>query len=101
MSLSDAHLSSVSDIMRALDWKLHYEQQRADADARQAWEQTRLLAAYSISPYSKKKLSKMSDLFKFQWEVDEERPGEKMTLEQRTALLAKLDKTIDQNGERH
>lgn len=100
MSLSDAQLSSVSDIMRALDWKLHYEQQRADAEARQSWEQTRLLAAYVISPYSKKKLSKMSDLFKFHWE-ETERPGEKMTAEERKNLLAKLDKTLDANGERH
>lgn len=98
MSVHDAMLLSVSDIMLAMSWKLYYKQQDEEMKQRQDWERTRLLAAYMISPYSKKKISKLSDLFKFEWEVGE-RPGDKLSEEQRRILLQKLDQTLAKNGE--
>ena len=54
--------------MLALSWKQHYDTQLIEAQLKSNWEQTRLLAAYSIAPYSKQKIKDLKQFIPFDWD---------------------------------
>jgi hypothetical protein len=68
ISLDDLSLLSVADVLNALKWRQYYDTKTSEGKIRNDWEQTRLLAAYVISPYRKERLENVSDLFPFEWD---------------------------------
>ena len=68
ISLDDLFLLSVADVLLALKWRQYYDAKMNEGKIRNDWEQTRLLAAYTISPYRKARLENVSDLFPFEWD---------------------------------
>lgn len=93
MSLSDLHLLSVADVLLALKWKQHYDSELNESLLRNGWEQTRLLAAYVVSPYMKQKLDNVSDLFPFDW--DQEKKGySEEDLEKMAEVRRKMDAQV-------
>lgn len=92
ISLADLDLLAPADVLLALSWKRHYDEQLFEADYRNTWEQTRLLAAYTIAPHSKNKIKNLRELFPLDWDektVKVETPEER---EKRLAMFAKWDK---------
>jgi len=70
--------------------------ERLNSEYRTSWEQARLMAFYSVSPYAKKgHLQTAKDLFIFDWEK-EELP--ELTEEQMDYYLRKLGKFVDDKG---
>lgn len=67
-SLSDTNALSIRDIDKAINFKRDYENAQLEAQIQSTWEQTRLICAYVLMPYSKKKISSAQDLFSFPWE---------------------------------
>ena len=68
ISLDDLELLSVRDVMRAWNWKQHYDSQLLTATLRNDWEIARLLAAYTIAPHSKKKITSLKSFFPLDWD---------------------------------
>ena len=66
-------------------WKIYESwHERAELTFRAGWEQTRILCASVLQPYSKKRLS-AQDIFSLPWDGKDEDEEEKMTVEERKA----------------
>lgn len=92
VSLKEVDYWTVKEITESLYWL----DRRDQAAFRNGWEQTRLLAAYIISPYSKSKISDLKAFMPFEWDNNGggAKVGSKEWLEQRRRVISKL-KEID------
>ena len=81
-----------------MHWKQYYEEQARTATHRNDWERTRLLSAYVVSPYMKKKLKSVTDLFPFEWDEQKKEVTE-ADKEKTRKLFEKWDKQMLERGE--
>lgn len=93
LSLDDLALLSVYDVLHALKWKQYYQSKMSESQHRNSWEQTRLLAAYMVSPYMKNELDNLTDLFPLDW--DEVKQGyTEEDLEKMAEVRRKMDAQV-------
>ena len=68
VGIVEVRLWSVADITAAMHWRSKYRTDELELQYRTSWEQTRLLSAYVIGPYSKEKIRDVAEFFPFPWD---------------------------------
>ena len=90
ISILEVGFWSVAEITAAMHWRGKYRTDELELMYRASWEQTRLIAAYVISPYSKEKIRDVTTFFPFPWDKSKQKttPAD---LEKTAEILRKLD----------